>query len=178
MYCRNCGSTISEDAAVCLNCGVKAGTGNKFCFNCGAQPDPQAVMCVKCGVMLNAKPAKSPSAGGTVQSNEGVSDFGGAIKTCFNKYATFSGRANLCEYWYFTLFQIILGFIPIVNIISALALLVPSLAVGVRRLHDVGKSGWWMLIGLVPLVGSILLIVWMCQKSVDGDNEYGANPNC
>ena len=99
--------------------------------------------------------------------------FGEAIKVCFNKYATFSGRASRSEYWYFALFSFILGLIPVVNWIAALALLIPGLAVAVRRLHDTGRSGWWYLICLVPIVGQIMLLVFFCTAGQPHANEYG-----
>ena len=80
--------------------------------------------------------------------------FGEAIKSVFTKYATFSGRARRSEFWYFVLFTFLAGivasFIPFINIIWPLAILLPSLAVSVRRLHDSGKSGWNMLVILLP----------------------------
>jgi len=108
------------------------------------------------------------------------------------KYAVFSGRARRKEYWMFTLFStiiaLVLGFIEgIVGIapetnqsilvgIYTLAVLIPSIAVSVRRLHDTGRSGWWVLIGLVPIIGVIVLIVFMVQDSNSGENLYGPNP--
>jgi uncharacterized membrane protein YhaH (DUF805 family) len=173
MYCRNCGSTISENAAVCLNCGVKAGVGRKFCPQCGAQPDPLAVICVKCGVVLNKHGINDTKH----QLNDIVDDFGSAITTCFRKYATFSGRANKSEYWYWILFTVLLRFIPIINIISIVVLFIPRLSAAVRRLHDTGRSGAWVLVGFIPLVGWIWLIFLLCEDSVEGENEYGPNPN-
>ena len=113
-----------------------------------------------------------------------------AIQSVFSQYATFSGRARRSEYWYFALFSGIIngvlsllsnmtngsGLITAVSAIVSLALLVPSLAVGVRRLHDIGKPGPWLLLALVPLVGGIILIIWCCKDSDPGDNEYGPNP--
>ena len=106
-----------------------------------------------------------------------------------NKYAQFDGRATRSEYWYFTLFYIIgyilafvidvflssiTGGIPIFTLIFAFGLLVPGIAVGVRRLHDIGKSGWWYLIAIVPLVSLILLAFFVMDSKED--NEYGPNP--
>jgi len=109
------------------------------------------------------------------------------------KYAVFSGRARRKEYWMFGLFNFIfcvvalildnllgiaiehVGYGPI-YIIYTLAVLVPGLAVGVRRLHDVEKSGWYLFIGLIPIVGGILLIIKMCTDGTPGENKYGANP--
>ena len=109
------------------------------------------------------------------------------------KYATFSGRAQRAEYWWFYLIStlIIIGLslidqatgtldeetgVGLLNSLYSLAILIPSIAVGVRRLHDTGRSGWWLLIGLIPVIGSIVLIVFFVLDSEPGDNAYGANP--
>src|SRR3954469_23834779 len=103
-----------------------------------------------------------------------------AVKTCFNKYTGFSGRAARPEFWWFFLFQVIVLVVTgalhgLLYGVAALALLLPGLAVGVRRLHDTGKSGWFMLLGLIPVVGLILLY-FMAQPGQAQDNEYGAAP--
>ncbi len=92
-----------------------------------------------------------------------------SIKTCFAKYADFNGRAVRSEFWWFALFMIIGGVVTqLIHIylygIFALALLLPYLAVGVRRLHDTNRSGWWLLIGFIPLIGAIILIVFFAQE--------------
>ena len=108
------------------------------------------------------------------------------------KYAVFSGRARRKEYWMFFLFNLIIFFVlgliegflriaPQINgsvlaSIYALAILIPGIAVGVRRLHDTNRSGWWLLISLVPLIGAIVILVFMVQDSQPGDNQYGQNP--
>lgn len=102
-------------------------------------------------------------------------------------YAGFDGRARRTEYWMFFLVNLIIA--VVLNVIGvavkaaafagdiyALALLIPSIAVGVRRLHDTGRSGWWLLIGLIPLVGTIVLIVFLATEGRRGDNEYGPDP--
>lgn len=101
-------------------------------------------------------------------------------------YAGFSGRARRKEYWMFALFNAIIAVVlavlglaiesQIPYMIYLLAVLVPSIAVVVRRLHDTGRSGWWILIGAVPLVGGIILLVFMCSEGAHEPNEYGANP--
>ncbi len=107
--------------------------------------------------------------------------------TVLRKYAEFSGRARRKEYWFFVLFNIIISFVlgfvdgfaglgGVLGGIYALAVLIPSIAVGVRRLHDTGRSGWWLLIGLVPIIGVIVLIVFMVGDSESGSNQYGPNP--
>jgi len=101
-------------------------------------------------------------------------------------YVAFTGRARRQEYWMFTLFNVIasivlsiietaIGINSVLTGIYSLAVLLPSLGVSARRLHDTGRSGWWLLIGLIPLIGAIILLVFMCQDSQD-DNKYGANP--
>ncbi|MFA7555181.1 MAG: DUF805 domain-containing protein [Spongiibacteraceae bacterium] len=108
------------------------------------------------------------------------------------KYATFSGRARRKEYWFFALFNIIISIIlgvidgvtgsfdpatgvGVLGIIYSLAILIPSIAVAVRRLHDIGRSGWWLLIAFIPLIGAIVLLIFAVQDS-KADNEYGPNP--
>lgn len=107
-------------------------------------------------------------------------DFMAAVKTCFSKYADFSGRATRSEYWYFFLFNfivgIVLGWIPFLGWLVSLALLVPSLAVAWRRLHDMGKSGAFYLFILIPLVGWIFVLIWLCKETQPGDNQYGPQP--
>lgn len=101
-------------------------------------------------------------------------DFITSLKTCFNKYATFEGRARRSEFWWFYLVAFIGGLIPYLGTIWSLAVAVPFLAAGARRLHDTGRSAWNLLWMLLPLVGTILLIVWWAQDSKPGSNEYGA----
>lgn len=102
----------------------------------------------------------------------------------FKNYVNFEGRATRPEYWWFTLayaiVNIILSLIPrvgtILSGILGLAVLIPSIGVGVRRLHDINKSGWWYLLILIPLVGAIILIVWFVKPSDNGENQYGERP--
>lgn len=116
-------------------------------------------------------------------------DFVSAIKSGFQKYASFSGRASRSEFWFWVLFSIIVTaaggiidqalfrdanvelFAPLI----VLALLVPFLAVSARRLHDIDRSGWWLLI-YYSGIGIILLIVWYCSKGTVGNNRFGPDP--
>jgi len=96
--------------------------------------------------------------------------FTDAIKTCFNKYANFEGAASRSEYWWFFLFTLLASFaLGIVSnklsLLFSLATLLPGIAVGARRLHDTDRSGWWLLISLIPLIGAIVLIVFLVQES-------------
>ena len=109
------------------------------------------------------------------------------------KYAVFSGRARRKEYWFFVLFNIIIALaltfidfstglydveseIGLLSSLYSLAVLVPSIAVTIRRLHDTGRTGWWFLIAFVPIIGAIVLLVFMVFDSTPGDNQYGPNP--
>lgn len=101
-------------------------------------------------------------------------------------YAVFDGRARRTEYWMFMLFNFFIVFVlGLVEIVIggtglaglySMAVLIPGIAVSVRRLHDTGRSGWWLLIGFVPLVGAIVLLVFMVQDSQPGSNKFGASP--
>jgi len=109
------------------------------------------------------------------------------------KYAEFGGRARRKEYWFFCLFNVIIMAIlamidqamggggvkegvGLLGGIYSLAVLVPGLAVSVRRLHDTSRSGWWLLIGFIPVIGVLVLLVFMLLDGTPGRNDYGANP--
>jgi uncharacterized membrane protein YhaH (DUF805 family) len=119
-----------------------------------------------------------------------------AVKSGYQNYVTFTGRATRSELWFWVLFQIIANIViglifggghmvmepgtmnmhyegGLVANLWALANFLPGLAVGIRRLHDLDKSGWWTLIALIPLVGWIILIVWYCTKGTPGTNAFG-----
>lgn len=121
------------------------------------------------------------------------------VDTIKNRYAKFDGRASRSAFWYFTLFYLILtiilgsidtfvlnpmlGMTPmeasnggVLQIIVALALLLPSIALSIRRLHDTGKSGWWLLIALVPVLGALVLLYFYVTDSERGTNRFGMNP--
>jgi uncharacterized membrane protein YhaH (DUF805 family) len=112
--------------------------------------------------------------------------FADAVRDGFSKYVTFSGRSSRSAYWWWALFgflAVFAGYIIdavlgtlFVYVLVALALLLPNLAVTVRRLHDTGRSGWWILIALVPIVGSIVLLVFMLLAS-EGPNQWGSAPD-
>lgn len=128
-----------------------------------------------------------------------------AVKTVFSKYVVFKGRARRAEYWWFVLFYMIANIIlqqidimlfgttetvsgdgsysysgstdfPLFSGVFGLATLLPMLGVAVRRLHDINKSGWWLLIGFIPLIGAIILIVWMATGGDKGANRFGNDP--
>ncbi|MGG5818273.1 DUF805 domain-containing protein [Falsiroseomonas sp. HW251] len=117
-------------------------------------------------------------------------NFMDAVKTCLNNYANFSGRARRSEFWWFVLFNfcaqiaasIVDGIISAIIGFSALSflvmlgLLVPGIAVSIRRMHDLGKSGWFILLGLIPIAGPIILIVFYVKPGQPGPNQYGPDP--
>jgi uncharacterized membrane protein YhaH (DUF805 family) len=106
--------------------------------------------------------------------------FGESITVCLQqKYADFTGRASRSEFWWFMLFNLLVSLAaqaihPVASVLVTLALLLPVCSVAVRRLHDVGRNGWWLLINLVPLVGFLVLLFWNVQPSEPNDNAWGA----
>lgn len=116
-------------------------------------------------------------------------DFQTAVRTVLSNYVTFTGRAQRSQYWWFALFSfgtsLILNVVdgaifgPQTAVLSALwslAILLPSIAVGARRLHDLDRSGWWLLVAFVPILGALLLIYWFIQRGTEGPNQYGPDP--
>lgn len=112
---------------------------------------------------------------------------------CLNQYADFDGRARRKEYWMFVLWECIFVFvltfldillgltiagskIGVLGSVFSLAIFIPSLAVSIRRLHDIGKSGWYYLLYFVPLIGGILLFIWSCTEGEEGPNKWGEDP--
>lgn len=118
--------------------------------------------------------------------------FSQAVRMAFDSYCRFQGRSSRSEYWWWVLFVAILSFcigiiegilgfsmtaVQATSGILSLVLLLPGLGLSVRRLHDIGKSGWWILLGLIPVVGAIVLIIWFARNSQMQDNQYGPVPN-
>lgn len=123
-------------------------------------------------------------------------NFQQAVRNVLSNYATFQGRARRAEYWWWVLFMILaslaLGILdgaifgrsmmghmegngPLSSVFSLLMLL-PGIAVGARRLHDIDRSGWWMLLVFLPLIGVIILIWWACTRGTTGPNRFGPDP--
>ena len=123
--------------------------------------------------------------GGPSPSGTTSMGFPDAVRSVLTQYATFTGRARRAEYWWFALFSVVvvmvaaiidaaIGF-PLLQLVVSLGLVIPSLAVGVRRLHDTDRSGWWLLLGLVPF-GGIVLLVFYCLEGQPAPNRYGPDP--
>ncbi|MEP1229809.1 MAG: DUF805 domain-containing protein [Litorimonas sp.] len=116
--------------------------------------------------------------------------FADAVKAFFNNYTNFGGRASRSEYWWPQLAMVIVNYLiilpitymlsqtfgSILSLIFTLAIIIPAIAVVIRRLHDTDKSGWWILLILVPIIGWIALIVFYCTKGTDGPNRFGPDP--
>ncbi len=113
--------------------------------------------------------------------------FGDAVRSGFDNYAQFDGRASRAAFWWWFLFNFLVGIAAnivglaigtmyVVSGIVSLALLLPNLSVGVRRLHDTDRTGWWLLIALIPLIGLIVLLIFFLQESDSGENSYGPPP--
>jgi len=112
--------------------------------------------------------------------------FGQAISAGFSNYVNFNGRACRSEYWYWVLFiilaDIVAGIIDyllgmqIVSSLFGLVTLLPGIAVSIRRLHDLDRTGWWILLALIPLIGWIILLIWYISKGTDGPNRFGPDP--
>ncbi len=117
--------------------------------------------------------------------------FPDAVKVCLSKYVDFSGRARRSEYWWFVVFDLIVSIVAsiidaiigtrsgsfgLIEGLAALALLLPGLAVGARRLHDVGKTGWLQLLGIIPVIGALILIFGFFIRDSEPDNAYGPSP--
>ncbi len=120
-------------------------------------------------------------------------DFKPAVETCLReKYVDFTGRAMRSEFWWFVLFIFIvsailslidgalfsgvMGEIGPLSAIFSLITLIPAIAVTARRLHDVGRTGWWQLLFFLPVIGFLVILYWTVQKGTDGSNDYGADP--
>jgi len=124
-------------------------------------------------------------------------DFQDAVTAGFQRYFTFAGRATRSEYWFYTLFVLLVAFV--INMIHMtlgtalgfnnqnsiyiyafitiyLVAYIPLIPLTVRRLHDKGRSGWWFFLTFVPVIGAAILIIWFCQKGTEGPNDYGPDP--
>ncbi len=159
-------------------------SATNHCRACGTSIEAASLFCSQCGAPQGQ--------GGTRLAHKGDGiprDFANSVRICLQKYATFQGRAPRAEFWFFTLFVIIVGFtlgtvignlranvhanFQVVLVIFYLGIILPSISVSVRRLHDLGKSGWWCCLSLIPVIGWIILLVWFCNSGTEGDNRFG-----
>ena len=201
--CPNCGNVIENDnAKFCRKCGAKLPETNleekssniESVKDHMLQENKQNLSnndnLEKLSSINNVKdhPESSPHKSSITEPND--RNLSWAVKTCFTKYATFKGRASRKEYWYFCLFNFLvfailyrlayainneslsLFFLGVVCLYSIVVIL-PGLSVTIRRLHDVGKSGWFYWIVLIPYLGGLILLYFMCKKGNSGENKYG-----
>ncbi len=192
MFCGNCGKQIEDNQNFCPYCGHRTTKPVYNCSNSTNTGDPQC----------NNYGYQSHGSQDDVKNYNLVT----AYVEMFKKYAQFSGRSRRSEYWlavlanciiimiaYTVLFIplicdivsngepsgvsfVVVAVVGIILLIYSFAVIVPVLAMGVRRLHDTGKSGWYMLMSLIPYVGPIILIIFMATDSQSGTNQYGPNP--
>ena len=149
------------------------------CAACGKDNPDDSRFCGTCGVSLSVSTA---SGIGTAASGLPRVSFPQAVSLGFKNYFKFSGRATRAEYWWWILFIVLTRIALLVvdtftffgtSLLFSLATLIPNLALGARRLHDINRTGWWQLLILVPVIGWILLLVWFCNRGDDEPNQYG-----
>jgi len=203
MFCHNCGQELVAVAAYCGQCGspiVESSSANSEAARSGA-PASEAVHTTETDSTTKPKVAAREISKTQITR---YTPWGWYIKALKN-YAVFKGRATRSEFWYFQLTYLVVALLSFViafavGLVAALtganandaqtalettsdglyslyvlAVLVPALAVTVRRLHDTGKSGWWLLIALIPVIGNLVLLVFLCIDSELGTNKYGSN---
>ena len=166
MFCRNCGSMIHSAATECPNCGSPHGSGASYCQECGAPSEGASCLCTRCGgeLRMTLKDGSLP-----------VASFKDAVKACFKKYASCRGRANRVEFWMWWLFVLIATAFVVVGWLMLPVIIIPTISVTVRRLHDVGKSGWNVILSLIPVV-NLYIIYLLARRGDKGDNRYGFSP--
>lgn len=197
-FCKTCGAKLNDYAAFCYICGgaavqadtIKAPTDfddteattvlNESEFDDKAEETT---------VLSDNSPYQNnnPYQGGNNQSEYSNIIEKPSFKDCYIKfwknYTNFSGRARRSEYWYAVLANVLVSLVsiipyvgPVIGGLYMIAILVPTLALMVRRLHDLGKDWYYIFFALIPLVGQIIMLVWFCTDSQVGANEFGENP--
>jgi len=166
MTCRKCGELLENHMKFCPVCGAKQ-TGDEF-------PEDDAV--------LNPVHSHEEDCAheGHVEGGSKNIGFLEAFKLFFLRYADFNGRSRRREYWLGCLSVGILSAFVSATFtdfawIWSLVIWLPTLSINIRRLHDIGRSGWWYLINLIPMAGPIIFLIWLCQDS-GPDNRWGRNP--
>jgi len=156
---------ILKELPSCPKCGIRVSSIDKFCNNCGTEI-----------VLEQQTEISSKKIVGTEDKNGFLYFF-----EVFEKYAIFSGRSRRKEYWYFFLFNAIISTVlsliyPPLGAIYLLVALIPGVAVAIRRLHDINRSGWWLLISIIPFIGTIPFIIFMAKDGDSKKNQYGPGP--
>ena len=193
--CGNCGVTLSEGASFCKSCGATVRSVEDMnCPTCGNDTSADAQFCGECGASLSIS---TPRRIGAVSSELPMVSFPRAVKLGFSNYFSFSGRSTRAEYWWWIFFVLawniiltmvttlflVLGWrdgspVSMPSVLFALATLIPSVASGARRLHDINRSGWWQLMwfGILLIVLAIALIVWAIKPSDEGTKQTRPSP--
>lgn len=179
--CNHCGQLVDDSATFCPKCGQQVTPANPQPPQFQQQPPqfqqnpPQFQQQQYQQQYQNQGYTIGPN-GLKVKNIEMLE----ACKMFWQNYANFEGRSRRAEYWwaYLMVFVIgcVVGWIPVIGWLASLACIIPNLAVGARRLHDINKSGWFLLLNLIPLAGTILLIIWFCKEGDIGPNQYGNDP--
>ena len=175
--CEKCFASNLDDARFCASCGVTMTQSTMKPTAFAVPPPPMAVPKTPVGHAATSETLIQSGGDSVLAQPVTAIGFSNAIKICFTKYATFSGRATRPEFWWFCLFAAL-----VTNLVGAvigdsaalvcnLVFLLPSIAVGSRRLHDVGRSGWWQLIALT-VIGLLLLLYWFVSKGKNEGNKY------
>ena len=179
--CENCGAALGMGASFCRDCGASVRPVNDGkCRTCGSEIQDDAEFCGGCGTSLSAPIA---SGIGAASSELPMTSFIDAIKLGFSNYFNFSGRATRAEYWWFVLFLVpvsLITWIPLIGQVIWLATSIPTISLTTRRLHDIGKSGWWQLaywglviVCAVGFFGPIVFLIFVMSEAT-GDSVAGA----
>ena len=182
MFCSECGES-EQDGNYCRKCGTKLRQVSKSSISSSSSRD------ISLQSTPNANTLHKPFVPNNLASQARMG-FGEAVRTCFQKYAVFRGRATRSEYWFWQLFWLVVfvGCVFLSTISNSsfggtlfglfiLGAFIPSLSVLVRRLHDTGKSGWWVLLNAIPFIGPLVVLVFTLQYSEESENEHGAVRN-
>ena len=161
MYCSKCGKPVQDGAQFCSNCGNPVN---------GTKPNNATAEKAK-GFF-----AEMQSRADDLKGPEPV-DFVKAIKLYCLYALNFKGRSSRSEYWWGYLFNVLLSialnFVPVIGGLLSIVMIIPGVALSIRRMHDIGKSGWYLLMGLIPLAGPIILLVYACTASQTEANQWG-----
>ena len=181
----SCGHANPDGGHFCEECGRGLVPQPNVCKACGSSCAPEARFCPSCGVVLNSSP-KTPRAPDKETASGGTGmNFIQATNSGFSKYAQFAGRASRSEYWYWLLFTVLVNLVAfiidarfrtdMVSLIVGLGLLLPSIAVNTRRLHDIDRTGWWQLL-VFTIIGTVVLYYWAFLRGTSGPNRFGPDP--
>jgi len=174
--CESCGAALGMGASFCRDCGASVRLVNDMkCPTCGNDNEEYAQFCGGCGTYLSAPIA---SGIGAASSELPMTSFIDAIKLGFSNYFNFSGRATRAEYWWFVLFLVplsLITWIPLIGQVIWLATTIPGISLATRRLHDIGKKGWWQLlfwiISIIAWSASISFLFVGLMASEEGDSS-------